>query len=91
MKATIENVRIAATNSYNLVNKNTKMSERVSILKHQLIDVGIKESDIFLVGEKPAKGAVFSVIELKDRFRVNYRCGYSRNNYAPCVEIKKNL
>jgi hypothetical protein len=41
------------------------------------------------VGEVPAKGANASLMNMKDRYRINYRCGYSRNNYAPCIEILK--
>lgn len=41
------------------------------------------------VGEKQmgAAGAVGSIQKMKGRYRINYRCGYGKHNYAPCVEI----
>ena len=41
------------------------------------------------VETKPSKGASFSIIEMKDVYRVQIRCGYGKYNYAPCVEISK--
>lgn len=42
-------------------------------------------------GEKPCAGAAYSIITLRDRYRVNFRCGYGRHNYAPCVEITRPI
>jgi len=71
--------------------KGVKTIDRKSILMLQLeIVFNNAKAPFNLVAcsaEKPAKGAAFSVINLKDRFRINYRCGYSRHNYAPCVEV----
>lgn len=43
-----------------------------------------------IVGEVPASGANGSWKEMKNTIRIQYRCGYSRNNYAPCIEINKD-
>ena len=65
------------------------MEERKNYLL-SLLDVDIQRSKIVICEtEKPCAGASFSLIELKDRFRINYRCGYSRHNYAPCIEVLK--
>ena len=86
---TLETIRTAAAKAANRVTLRTSLVERESILIDELVKEGIKPEKIFSVGEKPAKGASFSTVEMKDRFRVNYRCGYSRCNYAPCIEILK--
>lgn len=39
------------------------------------------------VGEVPAKGANGSFTEMKNRVRIQYRCGYGKWNYAPCIEV----
>lgn len=39
-------------------------------------------------GDKPG-GRACEVREMADRFRVFVRCGYGRNNYAPCYEVRK--
>jgi hypothetical protein len=41
------------------------------------------------VGEKPMKGANGSVKKMKNSIRIQYRCGYSSHNYAPCIELKQ--
>lgn len=73
--------------------RNTKINDSLEERKNYLLtllDIDIPRSKIVICDkDKPAQGASFSVIELSDRFRINYRCGYSRNNYAPCVEVLK--
>jgi len=66
---------------------NDSLQIREEKLKRALLGAGIDKNKIFSVGEVPAKGANLSVIFLSDRVRINYRCGYSRYNYAPCLEI----
>lgn len=39
------------------------------------------------VGEKPMFGANGSIKEMKDRVRIQYKSGYGKYNYAPCLEI----
>lgn len=34
-------------------------------------------------------GRAFGVTVLKDKYRISFRCGYGRYNYAPCVEVEK--
>lgn len=34
-------------------------------------------------------GRAFGVTSLKNRYRISFRCGYGRYNYAPCVEVAK--
>ena len=73
--------------------RNTRISDSIEERKNyllSLLDVDIQRSKIVICEtEKPCAGASFSLIELKDRFRINYRCGYSRHNYAPCIEVLK--
>ena len=82
-------VRAAAT----VAKSNTKNRDSLETRRELLVSlltIVIPENQIIICDrEKPAKGAAFSVIELSDRYRINYRCGYSRNNYAPCVEVLK--
>ena len=81
----VEKVIAATVEACNETKKSNTLETRYDILaKHLSTIQSIKFED---VGEKPARGANLSIIYLKDRLRVNYRCGYSRNNYAPCVEI----
>jgi len=67
--------------------KKDSLQIREEKLKMSLINAGIDENKIIDVGEVPAKGANLSVIFMADRVRINYRCGYSRHNYAPCLEV----
>lgn len=39
--------------------------------------------------EKPAAGANGTVREMSGYYRINYRCGYGKHNYAPVVHIQK--
>jgi len=41
----------------------------------------------FVEDEKPHTGRVGAIIEMKDCFRINYRCGYGKWNYAPVIEL----
>lgn len=43
------------------------------------------------LGEVPACGANGSVKEMAETYRIQYRCGYGKWNYAPCLEIKKGV
>lgn len=85
MNATIELVN--KTRQSLSFKKNQSLESRFDDLKIALIKNGIEESKIIDAGDKPAAGAVLSCIYLKDRVRINYRCGYSRYNYAPCIEV----
>ena len=67
--------------------KQDSLQIREQKLRKALISHKINESKIIDAGEVPAKGANLSVIFMADRVRINYRCGYSRHNYAPCLEI----
>lgn len=76
-----------------IAKRNTKISDSIEERKNyllSLLDVDIQRSKIVICEvEKPCACASFSVKELKDRYRINYRCGYSRHNYAPCIEVLK--
>ena len=87
MKVTFELIQQATVIAKSKIYLRTSISERESILVDALKSLGIE--NIQSVGEVPAKGANLSIISLKNTFRVNFRCGYGRNNYAPCVEISK--
>ena len=67
--------------------KNDSLSYRCETLIESLVACGINESDIIYAGEKPCVGRCLGVKVMKDRVRINYRCGYGRYNYAPCIEI----
>ena len=86
MKTKIQNIAAIAK-------MNTKRSDSLEIRKDYLftlLDIEFPRTQIvFCDKDKPAAGASFTVIELSDRFRINYRCGYSRYNYAPCIEVMK--
>ena len=82
-----DKIKAAQIAAHLLIKKNTSITERELILVKALMDAGVENFEV--VGEKPSAGANLSIIEMKDKFRVNYRCGYSRHNYAPCIEIKK--
>lgn len=88
MKTTYKSVQKATVAAAKRISLKTTLSERESILIEELEKEGIKNA--IAVGEKPAKGANLSIICLKTKYRINYRCGYSRYNYAPCIEISKN-
>lgn len=40
------------------------------------------------LGDVPAKGANGSIKKMKASYRIQYRCGYSKHNYAPSIEIE---
>ena len=86
MKTTLEKITQVAK-------RNTKINDSIEDRKGyilSLLDFEISRSKIIVCEkEKPCAGAAFSITELSDRFRINYRCGYSRHNYAPCVEVLK--
>jgi hypothetical protein len=89
MKTLKETIEQAAKTAKRNTKVNDTLEERWDYLT-TLLDIEIPRAKIITCAkEKPCAGAAFSVIELSDRFRVNYRCGYSRHNYAPCVEILK--
>ena len=68
--------------------KNENLSSRFKVLKNKLIENGIDEKDIIDAGERNCTGRCLGIVHLKNKIRVNYRCGYGRYNYAPCIEIK---
>ena len=86
MKTKLENIAAIAK-------RNTKLNDSLETRKDYLftlLDIEFPRTQIiFCDKDKPAAGRSFAVIELSDRFRINYRCGYSRYNYAPCIEILK--
>ena len=73
--------------------KNTKRNDSMKTRRDYLftlLEVEISRRKIIVCDdEMPCAGAAFTVKELSDRYRVNYRCGYGRHNYAPCIEILK--
>jgi len=66
------------------INKATSIDDRYEVFAAYL---SMQNLRFERVGEKPAKGASFSIIKLKRKYRVNIRCGYGKHNYAPCVEV----
>ncbi len=86
MKTKLET--IAAT-----AKRNTKRSDSLETRKDYLVTLldfqFARDKIIICDKDKPAAGRAFAVIELSDRFRINYRCGYSQHNYAPCIEVMK--
>lgn len=87
MKASFELIQKATVSASLKINNKTSLEIREMILVEELEKVGI--TNFTSVGEVFAKGANFSIMEMKGKFRVNFRCGYGRNNYAPCIEISK--
>jgi len=89
----VELLRIAASNQYRMAKRNDDIDERRNRLIYELEIVfnnaGAPLNIASTNEDKPSKGASYSVTELSDRFRINYRCGYSRNNYAPVIEVLK--
>ena len=73
--------------------KHTNVNDSLQEIRVRLFALLNTEFDsdkiIICDKDKPAAGRAFAVIELSDRFRINYRCGYSRYNYAPCIEVMK--
>lgn len=69
-------------------NKRVNSDLRAAFFSLSLLDMGLKHT--FCEDEKPAKGAAWSIIEMKTVYRVQVRCGYGKHNYAPCIEIPKN-
>ena len=86
MKTKIQNIAAIAK-------MNTKRSDSLETRKDYLVtllDFEFSRTKIIICDKDlPAAGRSFAVIELSDRFRINYRCGYSRHNYAPCIEVMK--
>ena len=86
MKTKIQNIA-------QIAKKHTNVNDSLQERRVRLIALLNTEFDsnkiIICDKDKPAAGRAFAVIELSDRFRINYRCGYSRRNYAPCIEILK--
>jgi hypothetical protein len=89
MKKEVEIIAKAAMKAKAQVRNNTSMKDRAAILKKELIEAGISENRIKDEGAVPSRGAAFSVKEMKRHYRINYRCGYGRWNYAPCLSVKK--
>lgn len=86
MKEKLERIATIAKRN---TRKNDSMGKRKNYLL-TLLDIEIPRSKIIICqAEKPSDGSSFSVKELSDRFRINYRCGNSRYNYAPCIEVLK--
>lgn len=81
---TFDKIQIATQKANKETKHNSTVEQRYEILVNHLRMQNLKFEN---VGEKPAKGANLSIIKMKGKYRVNYRCGYSRNNYAPCIEI----
>ena len=81
---TYEKIQVATQKAHSETKINSTLDERYEILANHLCMQNLRFDN---VGEKPARGANLSIIKMKGKYRVNYRCGYSRNNYAPCVEI----
>lgn len=67
-----------------LYKKKVSEDTRINALLDALRAEGIEAR---YEGTRPSKGASFSRKAMKDGYRVNVRCGYGRQNYAPCVFI----
>ena len=67
-------------------NTRTCVNDRIQAFS-DLLDASKLEYEY--LGEVPHKGANFSIIERNKYYKVNVRCGYSRNNYAPVFKIYK--
>ncbi len=70
------------------VTKNTPLTERESLLRDTLEADGFSVSNYFDL--KPHTGAAFNVVPMSDHYRVNFRCGYGKHNYAPVLFIQKS-
>ena len=81
-------IEIAIKQTKPACNKGVKPDLRICFFSLSLTDMGLKHN--LCEDQKPCKGAAWSIIELKDVYRVQVRCGYGKWNYAPCVEIPKN-
>jgi len=65
---------------------NTPLHERENMLRDALESAGFSVSNYS--EEKPHTGAAFRVLEMKDHYRINFRCGYGKHNYAPVLFVK---
>ena len=79
----------AASKTKNSVRINTSMEDRKDLLIKNIKALDSSATVLDPTNEKPARGGAFYVIEMSDRFRINYRCGYGRHNYAPVIEVLK--
>ena len=64
--------------------------KREAAVNSILTALGVEPNKVIWHDAKPCKGANGSIIELSDRYRIQYRCGYGKHNYAPCIEIVKS-
>ena len=69
------------------VKNNTELHIREEMLRAALEAEGFNVSNYS--EEKPHTGAAFRVVEMKDHYRINFRCGYGKHNYAPVLFIQK--
>lgn len=64
------------------------LSIRKNIIVQLLEERGYVVADL---GEKSHSGQAWRVKKSKgNKFRINYRCGYGRHNYAPVLEVSVN-
>ena len=81
---TIEKIEKAIKLAKTEIRKNTSIEDRKEVFSQRLAMQGLRFEEI---GEKPVGGACFTIKSMKGKYRVNYRCGYGKYNYAPCFEI----
>lgn len=74
----------AAAAAQKRVEKNTPMNERYEILAEEIGNQGLEYRD---EGEVPAGGAAFGLHRMVGGIRINFRCGYGKHNYAPCLFV----
>jgi hypothetical protein len=79
-----DKIRNRTMNMKSIDDREAEVNEVIVTMCHL-----IASEDISFVGEVPASGANGAITEMATKFRVQYRCGYGRNNYAPCIEILK--
>jgi len=81
---TLEKINKAIEASKKEINKNTSLEDRYEVFASHLSMQGLRFEG---AGEKPVGGACFTVKSMKGKYRINYRCGYGKYNYAPCIDV----
>ena len=88
----MENIKDQLVEIASKVKINTKLRDseylRAERLLTELALAGISASCAKYA--KPHTGASFRVKEFKKEYRINYKSGYGRHNYAPVLIISKS-
>lgn len=86
-KVTIETARKIAGEIYTATYGLKKIEKREEIVKKIMADK-FPEIEYKFIGEKCHAGRNGAAKVARGGFRINYRCGYSKHNYAPCILVQ---